>query len=342
MKTSILFFSAVLVSIITVPTFAQVDCPFPTAVEELDVNNVKARYSNNGSDWNNQSLGRSGYEIPKGDGTHSIFAGGMWITGKNSANELKVNIRMFRQSPFEWSICPGPMNNLSPGEFVSANTPFYDHIYKINKSEVVLHRLYFEMLAANDGVPPTESPFENGYDIPENILYWPTTAEVIPGQQQNLAPFFDNDCCGGNPGIYEPELGDYPAFRFPDNEDAFDCEAHLLGDQVLWWVVNDAYGEHEDYQPLGIEIHNMAYAYITNDHINNTTFLRRTIINRSGDFYTDTYLGQFIDVDLGGSQDDHVGADVERGMAYFYNGDNYDENNSGGVWLWRFASSDRI
>src|SRR5690606_32004245 len=36
--------------------------------------------------------------------------------------------------------------------------------------------------------------------------------------------------------------------------------------------------------------------------------------------------GQFIAVDLGGYQDDLVGADVERGMAYFYNGDNYDED----------------
>lgn len=324
-----------LVSIITCLTFghinAQEDCPPSSASEKLDINNVEAHFYNTGQEWNNASQSQAGYEVPKGSGIHSIFSAGMWIAGLDESENLRTNVRQYLQNEYEESFRPGPMNNQTAGAYVTANCADYDHIYKINRAEVELHRLYFEMLEANGGVPPTSSPFENGYEIPENILNWPTQAEVIPGETQDLAPFFDNDCCGGTDGVYEPELGDYPAFRFPDNETEFDCTEHLLGDQVLWWVVNDAHGDvegvNDGFDIMGIEVQNMAYAYKADNHLNNTTFLRRKIINRSGWKYTDVYVGQFIDADLGNPYDDFVGTDVDRGMAYLYNGDNNDQDN---------------
>jgi len=311
-------------------SYAQGDCPPPVANSMLDINNVAAHFSNSGLEWNNPSQIHPGYEIPKGSGMHSIFTGGMWLAGLDESQNLRTNVRQYMSYDHEGSFRPGPMNNLSAGDYVTADCSEFDHIYKINRSEVELHRLYFEMMEANGGVPPITFPFENGYEIPENILNWPAHAEVLPGEPQKLAPYFDNDCCGGIEGVYEPELGDYPAFRFPDNEDDFDCEKHLLGDQVLWWVVNDAFGEvegvNDGFLIFGIEVQNMAYAFMADDHLNNTTFLRRNVINRSGWKYTDVYFGQFIDGDLGNPNDDYVGTDVDRGMAYFYNGDNYDEN----------------
>lgn len=322
---------------ITIQVFAQTDCNVPTAFKQLDINNVRANYSNNGSDWMNHSTYK-GYEVPIGNGTYSIFGGGLWVAGINNDGDLKGNFQVFLQNEQDWSLRAGPMNNNGAGNFVTTDCAAFDKIYKLNRSDVVLHRLYFEMMAENGGVPPSTTPFENGYTIPDVIMNWPTVAEVLPGQPQELAPFFDDDCCGGTPGVYEPELGDYPAFRFPDNEADFDCEKHLLGDQILWWVVNNTANglpgmQEADYypKPTGLEIHNMAYAYITDDHINNTTFLRRTLINRSGWEYEDMYFGQFIDVDLGGGQDDYFGSDVERGMAYYYNGDIYDENYEGAI-----------
>ena len=53
------------------------------------------------------------------------------------------------------------------------------------------------------------------------------------------------------------------------------------------------------------------------------------MINRSTFTLTETYFGQWIDADLGGSTDDFVGCDAERGLGYCYNGDNNDEGGSG-------------
>lgn len=312
---------------------AQMVCPSGSAFEQLDINNVRANYYNNGVEWNNNPEGLSGYEIPKDSQTHSIFNGRMWIAGLRDNDSLYLNVGTY--TLFNWynPLIAGPMNNIGPGQWVTSDCIQYDHIYKLNRSDVVLHRLYFEMLEENGGLPPQDMPFENGYTIPENILNWPAHAEVLPGQPQELAPFFDSNCCGGTPGIYEPELGDYPAFRFPDNEDEFDCEKHLLGDQVLWWVVSDNYediqtGPHT-FSSMGMEIQNMVYAYITDNDINNTTFMRRTIINRSGFNYSNMYFGQFVDVDLGNSEDDYFGNHINRGMTYIFNGPIFDANNQG-------------
>ncbi|TVR41633.1 MAG: T9SS C-terminal target domain-containing protein [Cryomorphaceae bacterium] len=315
---------------------AQSECNIPTAFAQLDINNVRANYYNNGFQWNTRQIGRPGYEVPKGDNTHSIFSGRIVLGGFNQWGELRVTASIFHLTLNEESFRAGPMNNTSPGNFVTADCDAYDHIYKVNRSEVELHRLYFSMLAENNGIPPTTPPFTNGYEIPDDILNWPAVAEVIPGQPQALAPFFDNDCCGGTPGVYEPELGDYPAFRFPDNEDEFDCEVHLLGDQVLWWVNSNsedgAIGNQEfDMLATGVEVHNMAYAFITNDHINNTTFLRQTLINRSGWQYSDMYFGKHIRSHLGSPSNDYVQKHVERGMSYYCNGHLVDEDNLGAV-----------
>lgn len=320
-------FTSLLVSSIN----AQELCPLPTSFAALDINNVRATYHNAGSELTNQFLGSGpGYEVPKDSGIHSIYASAMWLGGLDASENIHMSIRQYMIEDSDWTFRPGPMNNVGPGDFVTDECAQYDIVFKINRSEVALHRLYFEMMEENGGTPPTGPPFESGYTIPNNILNWPVQAEIIEGQPQELAPYFDDDCCGGTPGIYEPELGDYPAFKFEDNEDEFDCEQHLLGDQVLWWVVNDAYGEDASpegfFKPFGMEVHNMAYAFISDGHLNNTTFIRRTLINRSGHDYHDVFYGDWTDGDLGNPNDDYYGSDVERGLSYFYNGDNFDEN----------------
>ena len=53
------------------------------------------------------------------------------------------------------------------------------------------------------------------------------------------------------------------------------------------------------------------------------------MINRSTFTLTETYFGQWVDSDLGGSTDDYVGCDAARGLGYCYNGDPNDEGGSG-------------
>src|SRR5690554_7791103 len=59
------------------------------------------------------------------------------------------------------------------------------------------------------------------------------------------------------------------------------------------------------------------------------TFYNYEMINRSTQTLYDTYFTQFVDPDIGNSEDDYVGCDVSRGLGYAYNGPNYDDGQSG-------------
>ncbi|MDD5570266.1 MAG: hypothetical protein PHD97_03825, partial [Bacteroidales bacterium] len=84
-------------------------------------------------------------------------------------------------------------------------------------------------------------------------------------------------------------------------------------------------------QPIGMEIRAQAFAFATNDEINNMTFYNYQLINRSTYTLTNTYFCQWADPDLGGGYDDFCGCDVKRGLGYVYNGDLEDTPASGAL-----------
>ncbi|MBL4594138.1 MAG: T9SS type A sorting domain-containing protein, partial [Flavobacteriales bacterium] len=79
----------------------------------------------------------------------------------------------------------------------------------------------------------------------------------------------------------------------------------------------------------GMEIRGQAFAFATNDEVNNMTFYNCEMINRSTFTLTQTYFGQWVDADLGGFSDDYVGCDASRGLGYCYNGDAVDQSANG-------------
>ena len=70
-----------------------------------------------------------------------------------------------------------------------------------------------------------------------------------------------------------------------------------------------------------MEVQVQAFAYATNDEINDMTFYRFKLINKASDDIRDCYFAMWVDADLGCSEDDYIGCDVERSMAYVYNED---------------------
>lgn len=138
--------------------------------------------------------------------------------------------------------------------------------------------------------------------ISDNIENWP----------KSLAPFIDAD----GDQQYIPENGDYP---------------DALGDQTLWFVYNDKGNTHMETEALaiGLEVQTMAFAFATNDEINNMTFYKQKIINRSKNKLKDVYFGQWVDADLGYAYDDYVGCDTTRSLGICYNGDDFDEGVMG-------------
>ncbi len=144
----------------------------------------------------------------------------------------------------------------------------------------------------------------NGH-VSDNMLQWPWHLG---------APVIDGD---GQPGNYNLAGGDLP---------------ELLGDQRLWWIMNDVHIQHKSTgsAPLGIEVHASAFAKVHTGGIGNETFYTYRLINKHDTLISDTYLGLFIDVDIGASVlDDLVGTDSLLHLGYGYNGSNEDDGPGG-------------
>ena len=273
------------------------DCKIPSSQYVLDINNVRTRLLNAGDAW--WDLDRAKYEVPKGDGNpgvHSIFAGAIWISGRDAGNNLKLAALTFRSGQSDFFA--GPLDNT--GNIDAATCNMWDKHFNVYGSEIAALQAAPE--GAKDGA------------ITDNIKYWPgkgNAAMVAQGynMNQNLAPFWDNDL----DGIYDPTKGDYPTLK--DSSEAF-------ADQMVYWVFNDKGNVHSATNgvPMGIQSNTVAFAFQTTDEVNNMTFYSYNIINKGGETLKDAYMSQYVDPDLGCSDNDYVGCDTTRSLAFVYNG----------------------
>jgi hypothetical protein len=315
-------------------------CTPATGSMDLDLNNVRARI-NTGGDmwWDLQNV--SEYYIPANTKKTCMFSGSLWIAGIDVNGQLKCAALRYRQQGNDY--WPGPLTTDGTASIDAATCKQYDKHFKITRNEVN------EFLSHCD---PVDGHFVGaaGYTIPNSIKDWPGNGDVSKGQSQFLAPFHDN--INNADGIYNPLDGDYPYYDLdnslcpknlplgtdpqgtpeffgsgPKNGGILADEV-LKGDETLWWVFNDKGNVHTETggQAIGLEIRAQAFAFSTNDEINNMTFYSYEIINRSTYKLTETYFSQWVDTDLGYAYDDFVGCDVKRGLGYCYNGKAIDGN----------------
>jgi hypothetical protein len=282
------------------PERVAASCRPASAQTDLDINNVRTTIYNGGDMWWDLTNSPR-YEIPKGSRAHSSFASSLWIGGLDAGGQLKVAAQTYRQSGNDFF--PGPLDNNASTDDDICNQ--FNKIYELSRKDVE----DFAAWCAN----PLQYP---GYTVPSSIINWPGNGNTALGQLQFLAPFEDKN---GN-GIYEWELCEYPAFNLSGQANC--SKNQLFGDQNLWWVFNDRGNVHTQTggEAIGLEIRAQAFAFGTNDEINNMTFYTYQIINRSNIRLEQTYFGQWVDSDLGFYQDDYVGCDVQRGLGYTYNG----------------------
>lgn len=216
--------------------------------------------------------------------------------------QLHIAAMTYRQSGIDfWA---GPLDTISGG-IVDTTCQVYDRLWKINRADV-------ESFVQNRNDP--------NYVLPDVILNWPAHGNIALGNSRWLAPFNDVD---GDLN-YNPLKGDHPAFSLSGQNN---CDKDLLGDQAIWWVFNDKGNTHSESggAAMGVEIQAMAFAYRSrNDALNDATFYRYRVINRSTTAYNQVWFAQWTDNDVGEYQDDYVGCDVARGLGYAYNGDLYD------------------
>ena len=296
----------------------QAGCPKTTAQTDLSINNVRARILNGGDLWWNPNEQTAIYEVPSGSGKNSIYAGSIWIAGFDAGGNLKEACQTYRQGGANdfWS---GPISK-KPNNTIDVSTDVcsaYDRFWVLNRSDVEKF--------ANTG---------DGGSSADAISTWPGNGNVSNGELPLLAPFFDKD----NNGVYNSAAGDYPYYLIngsyandPNTGNPI-CNDYLFGDRTIWWVFNDVGNVHTETGvlfPIGIEIRAQAFAFNTTDEINNMTFYKYQVINRSSDALLNTYFGVWCDADLGNASDDYVGCDVGLGLGYTYNGKSTDDGAKG-------------
>ena len=296
----------------------------------LNINNARVRVNAGGDMWWDLPGGTgSKYYIPANGSATSLYAGSLWIAGLDINKQLKCAAVRFRGNGNDfWT---GPLTIDGTAAIDQVTCMEYDKMYVITRAEVD------DFIANCD---PVTGAFL-GEEIPASIANWPAHGDPSRGMSYYLAPFYDRN----KDGHYDPQQGDYPYYDIDnelchtkiqtmDEELEGSVEGSVLadqvikGDQTIWWVFNDKGNSHTETggSAIGLEIRAQAFAFATNDEINNMTFYSYEIINRSTYTLTNTYFSPWTDVDLGYAYDDFVGCDVSRGLGYGYNGAPKDGN----------------
>lgn len=264
----------------------QMDCTPATAGTSIEVNNVRAHLRTAGTIYYQDGDALPGYEVPKGQNKHSIFAGALWVGALDDENNLKLAAQTYRQRGEDF--WPGPLDE--NGETSASTCNEFDRFWKITAKEVDEFKADFE-----DGTVDEV--------ISSDFNTWP-------------GPFVDAD--GNN--VYNPAKGDYPKIN---------------GDEAIWYVINDNGNIHSSTPgsvPLGLEIQAMIYAF-NSQELANVTFSDYTLLNKSSENLKKTYLGTWLDPDLGNYEDDFVGCDTLRNLGICYNGDNDDDADADGYGM---------
>ena len=284
-------------------TRAQVGtCTSPLGESYLDINNVRARILNNGNlFWRG---GPNVYNVPKGGRAQAMFNAGIWIGGYVDG-QLRVAAARYNYYQF-WA---GPLDEYGAPP---ADCSEFDRLYKVSIDDIQDYEATGVITPDLRDWPtglgaPTYAPPGNGVDD-DGDGETDEPGETLFVLNQPLAQRVDRviDLAGGERPV-------------------------ILGDQSIWWVMNDRGNEHNfaSSPPIGLEVHATAFAFRTGGDIGNTTFYKYDFYYRGNWPFTDVYMAVFADPDLGNFQDDWLGSDTTLGVGYVWNADNDDERSWG-------------
>ena len=306
------------------------DCSTAQGKTLLDINNVRATLLVGGDIWWDGVRGQ--YIVPKPpegsgiDPVSSLYAGAVWLGGYDSGGNLKIAAQTYGTGDNgQTDFWPGPLTE--QGTIGADTCAQWDRFFEVSGANIDQHIIMWQN-AVDDGEDQIDPNL-----IPDDIKGWPANGNPffeelykyqLPNTNQ-LAPFYDANLNT----MYEPNLGDYPIINIRGCEE-LDI-APQYGDQMIFWIYNDAGGAHSQTgseRSIQMEIQVQAFAYETNDEINNMTFYRYKLINRALDQIDSCFFAMWVDPDLGCHLDDYIGCDTSRSLMYVYNSDALDGESS--------------
>lgn len=298
------------------------DCSPGIGAVDLNINNVRARLLSRGDFWWDYS--KAQYIVPNvdpasgQDEVSSIYTGGVWMGGFDPAGNLKLAATLYANTG-KTDYYPGPLDPESGG-IDDYTCEQWDRHFEVRGSSITQWKA---ALAANpDGLDASQ--------IPDDLKYYPARGNPYFLSQpngagfelpdQDLASFHDHN----NTGFYDPLDGDYPVIEIRG------CPLDNYADQMFFQIYNDNGGPHSttSAKQIRMEVQVQAFGFATSDELNDMTFMRYKLINRAQDTISDCYFAMWVDADLGCSNDDYIGCDTSRSLAYYYNSDDTDGNSN--------------
>jgi len=304
----------------------RVNCNRSNREIDLMINNVQCRLQVGGDIWWDRNNGRYivpkvpvGSELPE---VSSIFAGGVWIGGIDPGGNLKVAASAYGNGGVDYFA--GPLD-FETGLTDDVICQQWDQFFTVTGADVLKSIRGWEQALADGREFKIDS-------VPDAVRYWPGQGNIyfedeygfkLPETDAGLGNFWDQD----DDKIYSPEKGDFPVIDIRGCEPASRKVAQeLVPDEMIYWIYNDAGNTHEESgaAQIRMEVQVQAFAYATNNEINDMTFYRFKLINRAREDIRETYFAMWVDPDLGCFTDDYSGCDVGRSLAYTYNADEID------------------
>ena len=232
-----------------------------------------------------------GYNIP------TILSSGLWLGGIDpGGNGDFAASTVYRNT--DWAT--GPCSDTYDATYDS----LYNKVFKVTQADIAYHIAHYQ---------------DNGYQMPYSISAWPGNGRTVHHEQQTLAPYFDVN----HNGIYDPQNGDYP---------------NICGDEAIFFMLNDDRNPHSESEgaKFHVQVNILAFdvqngiASSDTGAINNTVFMKLSLVNCSATNYTRVMLSLFNDYRIGCYENDRAGCDTVLNAFYGYNGGYPDSGCSNG------------
>lgn len=237
------------------------------------------------------------YEVPKGSGVRAMYHVGLAVAGRRDTSVAATVFSLNRQSDYR----AGPLDD---GGDVPVNCVLYDRIWSVTQADI--------------------DAYETTGIASSDLSSWPTGlgAPTLSARGSEI-DVLDQPINARKDRVINLEAGERPT---------------MFGEQMAWWITNDRADDRADSgdASVGLEVHTTAFASSSVDALRHTTFYRHRIYSRDEKSLADAYVGLFVDGDIGFEGDDFMGTDTLLQMAFFYNGDN-DDDDVGGAKGYREA-----
>ncbi|MEM9024422.1 MAG: hypothetical protein AAGB22_11805, partial [Bacteroidota bacterium] len=141
--------------------------------DSLDINQVNAAFHANGIFFSD-TVGHNifaHFEVPKGSGVHSLFAGSLWVGGLDAGGSLRIAAQ--RYAPFGADYQPGPLS-LNTAISHAQRVEDFSRVWKLSRAEIIQFDAWYQagVFDAVFGTNNQQTQFP-GYTIPEAIRTWP-------------------------------------------------------------------------------------------------------------------------------------------------------------------------